>query len=88
LPWEKLVTSRKNLVYPDHNGSNTFGWIKISNDEKIFAKLVPFLIGQYCTYLRLMQVPDFQRGYGDFLNKLMTHHFIPLSAIGKDASKN
>lgn len=30
-----------------------------------------------------MQVPDFQKGYGDFLNKLMTFHYIPLSAIGK-----
>ena len=30
-----------------------------------------------------MQVPDFQKGYGDFINKLLTTHFIPLSAIGK-----
>ncbi len=30
-----------------------------------------------------MQVPDFWKGYGDFVNKLLTLHFIPLSAIGK-----
>jgi hypothetical protein len=30
-----------------------------------------------------LQVPDFRKGYGDFINKLMTFHYIPLSTIGK-----
>ncbi len=37
------------------------------------------------TYFNLLtlQVPDFQKGYGDFINRLLTFSFIPLSTIGK-----
>jgi hypothetical protein len=35
-----------------------------------------------------LQVPDFQKGYGDFVNKLMTFHYIPLSAVGMIICKN
>jgi hypothetical protein len=30
-----------------------------------------------------IQVPDFQKGYGDFINRLLTFSFVPLNIIGK-----
>jgi hypothetical protein len=30
-----------------------------------------------------MQARDFQKGYGDFINRLLTFFFIPLSTVGK-----
>jgi hypothetical protein len=30
-----------------------------------------------------IQVAEFKKGYGDFINKLLTSLFIPLSSIGK-----
>jgi hypothetical protein len=32
----------------------------------------------------LLQLASFQKGYGDYLNRLMSFHFVPLTVIGME----